>query len=270
MAKRRRMERHSRHELERPFVALPLSLVGGVAFNALGLTARRALDRLIAEHLLHAGEENGRLKVSYRQLATWTGANEGNISPALAEIVDLGLLVICKDERVAGSVKQPANLYRLTFLPDHEGAAPTDEWRRWEPSDRTDDEAWRAAPLRARLAAQKARQRRVLGKPAFRTAAESETAVASAEEVLKRTGRDKKIGRPGNKQTRAALCEVNVIQEATFRPTRNGVGPPHAEWGGRATFRPTRNGVNARPTRNGASYTSLLLEEPGRREEAEP
>jgi hypothetical protein len=87
-------QRVSRHECEQPFAQLPLSLLGGVVLNALSITARRVLDRLIAEHLKHGGRDNGRLHVSYRQLAQWTRANDGNIPPALAELVDLGLLVI--------------------------------------------------------------------------------------------------------------------------------------------------------------------------------
>ncbi len=39
----RRIEKHSRHEPERPFIALPLTLIGGVAFNALSITAVRNL-----------------------------------------------------------------------------------------------------------------------------------------------------------------------------------------------------------------------------------
>jgi len=99
----RRIEKHSRHEPERPFVCVPLSLIGGVVINALGLTARRAFDRLIAEHLTHGGRENGQLRVSYRQFADWTGAHEENLAPALADLVDLGLVVITPGERVAGS-----------------------------------------------------------------------------------------------------------------------------------------------------------------------
>ncbi len=240
--RRRRIEKHSRHEPEPPFVCVPLSLIGGVAMNALSLTARRALDRLIAEHLTHGGRENGRLRVSYRQLAEWTHANEGNISSALAELVDLGLVVIMKGERVAGSMTRPANVYRLTFVPDHEGSAPTDEWRRWEPSDKTDPVAWRAASARTRRAVQNARARKAQGKLAFRTDAEIAATIEPAEAALRKTGKDKKVGRPGNKHTRAALNEVNIVRSAISHPTQDGVGPPqmgrkrpvppHAGWGG--------------------------------------
>jgi hypothetical protein len=254
--KLRPIEKRSRHEPERPFIAMPLSLIGGVAFNALSITAVRILIRLIAEHLQHAGMENGRLKVSYRQLAEWTHANEGNISPALAEVVDLGFVVIMKGERVAGSVTRPANVYRLTFVPDHEGSAPTDEWRRWEPSARTDPAAWRAASARTRRAVQNARGRKAQGKFAFRTDAEIAAAIGPAEAALKKIGKDKKIGWRGNKHTRAALNEVNIAHSTFSHPTQDGVGPPHAEWGGSGPCHPTRGEAEAHPTQDGAPSTS--------------
>ena len=147
--------------------------------------------------------------VSYDQLAVWTHANESSILPALAELVDFGLIVVMKGKRAAGSVTKAPNLYRLTFVPDHEGAAPTNEWRRWEPSLKAGDDAWRAASERARMAAHDARERIKGGRQLIRSDDEIAEAVATAEAVLKKTGKDKKIRRPGNGQTRAALTNVN-------------------------------------------------------------
>ena len=102
---KRKHERRSQHETEKPFVQLPRSLIGGVVFAVLSITARRILDRLIAEHLGHNGAENGLLKVSYRQLAEWAGVNQSSVPPALAELVSLGLLVIERGKAVAGAIK---------------------------------------------------------------------------------------------------------------------------------------------------------------------
>ena len=202
-------QRVSRHECEAPFAQLPLSLVGGVVLSALSITARRVLDRLIAEHLKHGGRENGRLHVSYRQLAQWTRANDGNIPPALAELVDLGLLVITHGERVAGSPKIAPNVYRLTFFPDHEDAASTNEWRRWEPSRGAPPAAWNQAASRARKAAKAARNRRETGMGSFRTVEEADAATKASRVELERLGKGKPGG-PGNKQTRAAINEANA------------------------------------------------------------
>jgi hypothetical protein len=198
----------SRHAIERPFVGLPLSLVGGVSVNALSLTAVRVLMRLIAEHLTHGGAENGRLRVSYKQFAVRAGVKESEIAGALAELVDLGFVEIVHGWRPAGAAKLRPNIYRLTFLPDYEYAAPTNEWKRLEPSKGADDKAWREALARAKTVARAARvRRRQSGKGSFRSE-EAAAAAEPSEALLKRVGKEK-VGRPGNKQTRAALNEHN-------------------------------------------------------------
>jgi hypothetical protein len=200
--------RRSRHEIEPPWVGLPLSLVGGVALNALSLTAVRVLMRLIAEHLNHGGAENGRLRVSYRQLAIWAGVKESEIAGALAVLVDLGFVEIAHGWRPAGAAKWRPNAYRLTFVPDYEGAAPTNEWKRWEPSKGAEAKAWQEALARAKAAARAARMGRGSGKGSFRSEVAAEAAAQPAEALLKRLGKEK-AGRPGNSQTRAALNEHN-------------------------------------------------------------
>jgi len=67
--RRRPNEKNTRYEPPPPYVQLPLELVENVALAALSLAATRVLFRLIAEHLRNAGKENGKLAVSYTQLA---------------------------------------------------------------------------------------------------------------------------------------------------------------------------------------------------------
>ncbi len=104
---------------------------------------------------------------------------------------------------------------------------------------------------------QNARARKAQGKLAFRTDAEIAATIEPAEAALRKTGKDKKVGRPGNKHTRAALNEVNIVRSAISHPTQDGVGPPHAGWGGKGPCHPTRDGVEPHPTQDGASSTSL-------------
>jgi len=143
----------------------------------------------------------------------------------LAELVDLGHLVIAHGRRPKGSAKTRPNFYRITFLPDHKGVWPSEEWRRFEPSEGADYKAWAAALVRAKVVARAARKRRVCGKPPFRSEEEADAAVAPAELVLKRVGKDKRIGRPGNKQTRAALNEVS--SRGIHFPGRDGSSRDH-------------------------------------------
>ncbi|MGO9430253.1 hypothetical protein [Rhodoblastus sp.] len=113
--RRRPNEKHSRYEAPPPYVQFPLELVESVALAALSLAASRVLFRLIAEHLRNAGKENGKLAVPYRQLATYAGVHQKEIAAALAELVDLGLLVIVQGRRPKGAAMARPNLYRLTF-----------------------------------------------------------------------------------------------------------------------------------------------------------
>jgi len=198
-----------RYEAPTPYFQFPLELIGSVAMAALSLGARRVLDRLIIEHLGNAGRHNGKLAVSYSQLETHARVHRKEVAAALAELVDVGLIVIVHGRRPKGSAKTRPNFYRLTFLPDHEGIWPSEEWRRFEPSEGAGPEAWRAALTRAKDIAHAARKRRLrTGRP-FRTEQEADAATKPAEILLKRVGKDKRIGHPGNKQTRAALNEVN-------------------------------------------------------------
>jgi len=196
------MSRH-RYEVPTPYFQFPLELIGSVAVAALSLRARRVLDRLIIEHLENAGKHNGKLAVSYTQLAFHAGVHEKEIASGLAELVDLGLIVVAHGERPRGAAVTRPNFYRLTFLPDHEGVFPSEEWRRFEPSEGAGLIAWRTALARAKDVSHAARKRR------FRSDEEAEAAVEPARIVLKRLGKDKRTGLPGNKQTRAALNEVN-------------------------------------------------------------
>jgi hypothetical protein len=118
-----------------------------------------------------------------------------------ADVVSPAFVRTCS---TAGATKTPPNFYRLTFLPDHEGGWPSDEWRRFESSD---PKAWAVALARAKDIARAARKRRMGGKP-FRSEEEADAANAPAKRRLKRIGKER-INGPGNKQTRAALNEAN-------------------------------------------------------------
>ena len=87
----------------------------------------------MAEHMSHAGQENGNLQATYNQLADW-GLTRSEISTAIEEAQFFGLVRrthrggIYQDQKMAST-------YRLTFLPcadtSHTGSAkPTNDWER--------------------------------------------------------------------------------------------------------------------------------------------
>ena len=103
-----------------------------LTFRALGIHARRVLDFLEREHMAHAGQENGRLAATYRQLATW-GVTRDDVRTGFAELVATGFVRLTyQGARVAGG-GEPSR-YALTWLPTRgEGScidAATHDWRR--------------------------------------------------------------------------------------------------------------------------------------------
>jgi len=254
----RKTGRRYEYEAPAPYFQFPLELIGSVALAALSLGARRVLDRLIIEHLGNAGKHNGKLAVSYVQLAAHAGVQKKEIAAALAELVDLGLIVIAHGRRPKGVAKTRPNFYRLTFLPDHEGVWPSEEWRRFEPSEGAGPIAWRAALVRAKDIAHAARKRRVGGKRPFRSDEEADEAIKPAQIMLKRLGKDKRIGHPGNKQTRAALNEVNGRRSHFLRgmdhtPHRGMDHTPH--WGMDHTPKKASEGMDHTPAPGGMDHT---------------
>lgn len=116
-----------------PFVALTLDMLTSVAWQALGINARRLLDRLMVEHLRHAGRCNGDLQVTYLQFDS-AGLDKKRVKEAIRQATFLGFIRHNRDE--LGERTKVATSFRLTFLPTRTVGPvgdfkepPTDEWR---------------------------------------------------------------------------------------------------------------------------------------------
>jgi hypothetical protein len=105
------------------------------AMRALSLHARRALDRIMVEHMDHAGQENGRLKVTWQDFEKF-GVHRRFIKRALGELAAVGLVAIEQPgRRPHGPDRGDPTQYRLAHLPVCEPAnfrPPTNEWKRFE------------------------------------------------------------------------------------------------------------------------------------------
>jgi hypothetical protein len=104
------------------FVKMTRDLLESDAWRSLSINARRVLDFLMREHLVHGGKENGELKAPQHQLETF-GIGVRYISEAIAQTEELGLV----DCRRYGL--KVASTYTLTWLPNHDGTPPTNRWR---------------------------------------------------------------------------------------------------------------------------------------------
>ncbi|MFP5481148.1 MAG: hypothetical protein ACLGIE_15895 [Alphaproteobacteria bacterium] len=112
------------------FVPLVLSLLESDALAVLSLAARRCLDRLLIEHMNHAGKENGRLKVTYEDFASF-GVRRASIAAALRELEEVRIIEVVERGRGGNREYRKATVFRITFLRTPEAEA-TDEWRKFE------------------------------------------------------------------------------------------------------------------------------------------
>ncbi|AVC48007.1 hypothetical protein GGE50_001643 [Rhizobium leguminosarum] len=118
-----------------------IQLLESAAFTTLSANACRAFFRIVIEHASHAALENGKLVVTHPQFVSY-GVTGEYVADAIDELEYKGLIKVRRGR--AGSGVAHPNRFTLTFVGDHEGAPPTDEWKRctaercrkWSETDR--------------------------------------------------------------------------------------------------------------------------------------
>jgi hypothetical protein len=109
------------------FSARTIEMMEAPAFQVLSLSAHRVLARLEIEHGHHAGNDNGKLPVTFDQFAE-CGIHRHAIALALREVCALGFVEITERGRAGNAEWRRPNLFRLTYR-QVDRAAPTDEWK---------------------------------------------------------------------------------------------------------------------------------------------
>ena len=104
-----------RNQIAGQFVSRPRQLVESPAMRVLSLAAHQALMRIEIEHMSHAGKENGKLPVTYRQLEEW-GVRRHSVASGVRELVALGIIEITRRGYSGAADMRAPNLYRLTYL----------------------------------------------------------------------------------------------------------------------------------------------------------
>lgn len=117
--------------IEEQFVPMVRSLLESDALASLSLAARRCLDRIMIEHLLHAGKENGALKVPYADFVRF-GIRHASIAGAIRELEDVGFVRVEERGRGGNREYRRPSVYRISFL-DTPHAKRTDDWRQYVP-----------------------------------------------------------------------------------------------------------------------------------------
>jgi hypothetical protein len=80
------------------------------------------------EHVSHAGKDNGKLPVTFRNLIEFGIPNRDDIARGIRELCVLGIVELTRPGRAGNGEFRTPNLFRLTYLPA-KGKRPTDEWQ---------------------------------------------------------------------------------------------------------------------------------------------
>ena len=111
-----------------PWVWLTCAMLECPAWIALTAPARRIIDRIVIEHMHHAGSMNGELIVTYDDFEKY-GISRKAIRTAIDIAQALGFIeVTFPGVRSHGAARRPSQ-YALTWLPQIDGSDPTNRWK---------------------------------------------------------------------------------------------------------------------------------------------
>lgn len=135
-----------------PFIWLTANLLASCAWRGMTINARKALERILLEHMAHAGKENGNLQVTHLQFIS-AGVSRDYVGDAIDELAHLRLIkVTCRGRGGAGTGH--ASRFLLTWFPEKGSRFCDDPWKT---VDALHVKKWKAA----RSKAKKARKRKV-------------------------------------------------------------------------------------------------------------
>src|SRR5262245_50639346 len=105
-----------------PWVWLTRELLESAAWRTAPINTRRVVERLIIEHMAHAGTDNGDLVCTYRDFERF-GIRHPSVKPAVDDAVNRGLVLITQNGKASpGQDRWPAR-YALGWLPLYDGTA---------------------------------------------------------------------------------------------------------------------------------------------------
>jgi hypothetical protein len=129
LAKRLREKRNHPPQGE-PWIWLTREMLESVAWRSLSRAARLVIDRVILEHMAHAGTENGNLIVTYHDFERF-GIRRGSLKVAISEAVERGLIIVTEKGRASVGPDRWPSKYALGWLPLRDGSAPPNRWKTW-------------------------------------------------------------------------------------------------------------------------------------------
>jgi hypothetical protein len=110
------------------WIAISREFLESAAYRSLSVNGRKALDRLMIEHIGHGRTRNGKLIVTHEQFIDY-GVTCDFVADALDELAYKGLLKMEKGR--AGNGTAHPTIYTLTFDGTHDGLPASNPWKRF-------------------------------------------------------------------------------------------------------------------------------------------
>jgi hypothetical protein len=118
-----------------PWVWLSRDLLESDAWRTAPINTRRVVDRLMLEHMAHAGTMNGKLVCTYDDFEKWGVGQQGRVAQAIRDAVERGLVVVTEKGKASSGERRWPNKYALGWFPTHDGAAALNRWKDWKPGN---------------------------------------------------------------------------------------------------------------------------------------
>jgi hypothetical protein len=125
-------EKRNRPPDGEPWVWLTRDLLESDAWRSMSRAARLVVDRVMAEHMAHAGTANGDLAVTYGDFVKF-GARRESLPAGIADASTRGLIIITEKGRASTGPDRWPSRYALGWLPLKDGAAASNRWKVWRP-----------------------------------------------------------------------------------------------------------------------------------------
>ena len=111
-----------------PWVWLTRELLESDAWRSMSRAARLVVDRVLIEHMAHAGTANGDLIVTYADFVKF-GVRRESLPAAIADAGARGLIIITEKGRASTGPDRWPSKYAVGWLPLKDGAAAPNRWK---------------------------------------------------------------------------------------------------------------------------------------------
>jgi hypothetical protein len=125
-------EKRNRPPDGEPWVWLTRELLESDAWRSMSRAARLVVDRVMVEHMAHAGTENGNLVVTYADFVKF-GVRRESLPGAIADAAARGLITVTEKGRASTGPDRWPSRYALGWLPLFDGAPALNRWKAWSP-----------------------------------------------------------------------------------------------------------------------------------------